>query len=336
MFPVPLALLLLLVAVYPVSSSSAVVEPNTSPATQPLPFSHPQSLPATIPAFPEQSAAVAGCPLDLPADTHIIRAVKTACGGAVPKRIRCCPVLAAWLYASYSAAALAKEPAPAPAYDMPLLPDDSETCVGDMEAAVKSRGVELARPNQTCDLAYCYCGIRLHRRMSCSAAFSPPSAGGGKVVAAFASGESVGRLERDCHRDCTRCLKSLNQLNGEKTVSGSQSETDESRRVSKMRSRECELMGVTWLLSRNRTAYFDAASNVLRAIMMAPEASDTPQSCTLDSDGMPLAVDSSELPAQNAAIASSTLHASHCLAISLLLPMCFMYMLHGISPFVVV
>lgn len=54
-------------------------------------------------------------------------------------------------------------------------------------------------------------------------------------------------------------------------------------------------MGLTWLLAKNRTAYIHTVSAVLRALMMAEESSSHPQSCTLNSDGMPLAVDSSEI-----------------------------------------
>lgn len=64
-------------------------------------------------------------------------------------------------------------------------------------------------------------------------------------------------------------------------------------RATKMHQKDCQLMGLTWLLAKNRTAYIHTVSAVLRAIMSSSEGSD-PQSCTLSSDGMPLAVDSSE------------------------------------------
>ena len=69
-------------------------------------------------------------------------------------------------------------------------------------------------------------------------------------------------------------------------------------RTSKMHSRDCELMGLTWLLAKNRSAYMHTVSSVLRAIMMSSDGS-RPPSCSLTSDGMPLAVDSSEIDDQS-------------------------------------
>lgn len=78
-------------------------------------------------------------------------------------------------------------------------------------------------------------------------------------------------------------------------LTGNASDPGESEdRTARMRSKDCHLMGLTWLLSKNRTAYIHIASNVLRAIMMSPDGSN-PQSCTLGSDGLPLAVDSVEV-----------------------------------------
>lgn len=72
-----------------------------------------------------------------------------------------------------------------------------------------------------------------------------------------------------------------------------------------MHSKDCQLMGLTWLLAKNRTAYLRTVSAVLRAIMMSTDGSD-PQSCTLNSDGMPLAVDSYEISSHSS---SNTLRA---------------------------
>lgn len=115
--------------------------------------------------------------------------------------------MAAWLYSAYSATALgwAGKVAPVPAghttsYDMPLLPDDSETCVADLDKALKGRGIELAKPNETCDVVSCYCGIRLHP-LSCPEAFSVTQNGN------LVGDESVKRLEREC-------LSSSNNVNG--------------------------------------------------------------------------------------------------------------------------
>lgn len=172
------------------------------------------SPPTTIPAFPEQSDLTT-CPLDLP--DALYPAVARACpnsGGVV--RRRCCPTLAAWLYAAYARAALRPRRAGAGAeYEaMPVLPDDSETCVEEVGRALRGKGVELPRPNATCDLVYCYCGVRLHS-LACPAAFGV--AGDGRLVA----GEKVRRLERDCRfgaggnqsrAGCNKCLHSLYQV----------------------------------------------------------------------------------------------------------------------------
>ncbi|KAF8037811.1 hypothetical protein BT93_B0606 [Corymbia citriodora subsp. variegata] len=289
---------------------SAAHYPDPEPAiVQPLHVN--PSPPATIPAFPEQSDA-AGCPLDLP--DELFRGVRSACGGGASwgelRRTRCCPVLAAWLYSAYSSTALGSAAAAAaavaasgggtaaaaggrtPAYDMPLLPDDSETCVDGLGKAFRERGVPLARPNETCDVVYCYCGIRLHP-LSCPGAFSVNRRG--KLV----GDESVRRLERDCRSGngfpglggCSKCLNSLYQLN----KNTSDSSNPEEDRTTKMHNKDCRLMGLTWLLAKNRTAYIHTVSAVLRALMMAEGSSSDPQSCSLNSDGMPLAVDSSEI-----------------------------------------
>lgn len=98
-------------------------------------------------------------------------------------------------------------------------------------------------------------------------------------------------------------------------------------RASKMRSRDCELMGLTWLLNKNRTAYIRTVSSVLRALMMSPDGTD-PLSCTLSSDGMPLAVDSSEINDQSSSSSSSRLvdlQISFCLYCCILLPIALLY-----------
>ncbi|EXB69114.1 hypothetical protein L484_017392 [Morus notabilis] len=289
------------------------------------------SPPATIPAFPEQSD-VAGCQLDLP--EQFFHGVKSACGAEL-RRGRCCPVLASWLYAAYSATALGRAgrvagPTPASAhnttaYDMPLLPDDSETCVADVDKALRGRGIELKRPNETCDVVYCYCGIRLHP-LSCPEAFSVSQEG--KVV----RDKRVRRLERDCLSKpgnvngfpglggCSKCLNSLHQLNNNKKALNTSKSDD---RTTKMHNKDCELMGLTWLLAKNRTAYMHTVSAVIRAIMLNTDGSDHPRSCALSSDGMPLAVDSAEISDQSASSVLGPAHVSLCIVLISLLYMHF-------------
>ncbi|XP_060205505.1 uncharacterized GPI-anchored protein At4g28100 [Lycium barbarum] len=259
--------------------------------------------PATIPAFPEQSN-VAGCPLDLPEDLY--HNVKSACGSHSysdqAHKTRCCPVLAAWLFSAYSKSALHRAVTKVPqssSVDMPVLPDDSETCVDSLEKALGNRGIELVKPNETCDVVYCYCGIRLHP-LSCPEAFSVDSQG------ELVGDKSVKKLERDCLSNngytglagCSKCLNSLYLLSEGRVGNKSRSED----RTRKMRSRDCQLMGLTWLLNKNRSGYIHTVSAVLRALMLTEGSSD-PQSCTLSSDGMPLAVDSSEINDESSAFA---------------------------------
>lgn len=176
---------------------------------------------------------------------------------------------------------------------MPLLPDDSETCVDTLEAAMAERGLELPRPNATCDVVYCYCGIRL-RQMSCPEAFYVDGKGD------LAGNRQVQRLENDCAggggngvlAGCSKCLRSLNKLNKGKTGNS----TAMSERTNKMKLKDCQLMGLTWLLAKNRNKYMHTVTSVLRVIMMSENHNGTsPKSCSLNSDGMPLAVDSYEI-----------------------------------------
>ncbi|XP_073147245.1 uncharacterized GPI-anchored protein At4g28100 [Henckelia pumila] len=281
-------ILIIIITILLFTTSSLPVLPNPDPATQTLlPVS--SSPPATIPAFPEQSDA-AGCPLDLP--EALFHDIKSACGSKSRSgqlhRTRCCPVLAAWLYSAYSRTALSSlakaKPPQSAAYEMPVLPDDSETCVDSLEKALGNRGMELGRPNETCDVVYCYCGIRLHP-FSCPEAFSVDWRG--KVV----GGDNVKTLERDCvNNGCSKCLNTLYSLNGEKAKG-----TDETERTNKIHSRDCELMGLTWLLHKDRSAYIHTVSAVLRALMMNTDNAVDPTFCSLNSDDLPLAVDSSEI-----------------------------------------
>ncbi|KAJ8753706.1 hypothetical protein K2173_026382 [Erythroxylum novogranatense] len=312
-----------------------------------------RSPPATIPAFPEQSN-VAGCPLDLP--DELLQGIESACGSGNGghgqlQKTRCCPVLAAWLYYAYSGTALGRAEGVAPvaggappsSFDnLPLLPDDSETCVDTLGKALRKKGMELIKPNETCDLVYCYCGIRLHP-LSCPEAFSLNQKG--KLVGE----KGVKRLERDCLSSssnvdgfpglggCSNCLNSLyllvfesskvipffGQLNCQlvKLNNKSSSSSKSEDRATKMRNKDCQLMGLTWLLAKNRTAYIHTVSNVLRAMMLNRDGSD-PHTCALNSDGMPLAVDSSEISNSSCSItkelASSSVH----------LFIAFIYLLH--------
>ena len=58
-----------------------------------------------------------------------------------------------------------------------------------------------------------------------------------------------------------------------------------------MFNRDCQLMGLTWLLARNKTVYIPTVSAVLRAIMYSAHPPHQSK-CSPDQENMPLAVDS--------------------------------------------
>ncbi|KAE8773717.1 putative GPI-anchored protein [Hordeum vulgare] len=172
---------------------------------------------STIPAFPEQSEAAATSSVcQLTPSPPLLPAVLASCnaaghgGGVLPPRLRCCPALAAWLYAAYAPTSLGSDgsrwsklpAAAADVTDLPLLPDDVEECAGAAERALRSAGATLPQTQAgsngtTCDVPFCYCGIRLRR-----------------PVCALPAGRAARRLERDCARPglagCSRCLRALN------------------------------------------------------------------------------------------------------------------------------
>jgi len=260
------------------SLASLLAEP-----AQPLqPGNYPT--PNTVPAFPVQTQAQT-CRLDL--SDELFGGVKAACSHNLD-RSRCCPVLAAWLFAAHARSALVVSASAAPASsDLPMMPDDSQKCVNSLQNSLASRNIRIPQPNNTCDAVLCFCGIRLHQisSLSCPAAFNVTGTRNATPTAA------VKNLERNCRNSsyagCTKCLGALQKLKGD----GKNGSTEAGDRATKMFDRDCQLMGLTWLLARNKTAYIPTVSAVLRAIMYSahPPRENT---CSPDQENMPLAVDS--------------------------------------------
>ncbi|XP_059661988.1 uncharacterized GPI-anchored protein At4g28100 [Cornus florida] len=256
------------------------------------------STPNTVPAFPLQTETPT-CRLDLSAE--LFGGVNDACGRNLD-RSRCCPVLAAWLFAAHARSALQVPVAAAPASsDLPMMPDDSQKCVDSLQSSLQSRNIHIPQPNASCDAVLCFCGIRLHQisSLSCPAAFNVSTAHRNATPTA-----AVKNLERNCRNStyagCTKCLGALQKLKGK---NGSEEGSD---RTSKMLSRDCQLMGLTWLLARNKTAYIPTVSAVLRAIMYSAHPPHQ-STCSPDQENMPLAVDSLQFVKADSSTASLTI-----------------------------
>ncbi|PKU76985.1 uncharacterized GPI-anchored protein At4g28100 [Dendrobium catenatum] len=255
---------------------------------------------STVPAFPlaggNRSAAASACQLDL--SSEMFGGVEEACGrGPNLDRSRCCPVLAAWLFAAHARSALQfrqSSPPPEMAGDsLPMMPEtESQQCAEALQNSLAARDISFPRPNASCDAVLCFCGIRLHEMGSlfCPAAFNISGGGdgdGGRVRPTA----GVRALERDCrnasYSGCTRCLGSL-----EKLKSGNGGSGGDGKREEKMMDRDCRLMGLTWLLARNKSTYIPTVSAVLRAILYSPHPPTPPYRCSPDQENMPLAADS--------------------------------------------
>ncbi|KAJ0983639.1 hypothetical protein J5N97_011894 [Dioscorea zingiberensis] len=257
--------------------------------------------PSTVPAYPSSdSTSNLTCRLDLSAE--LFGGVGEACGRSLD-RSRCCPVLAAWLFAAHARFALDLHSYPPtsppsspldPAGDMlPMMPDsDSQRCVAALQGALASRDIRLPRPNATCDTVLCFCGIRLHElgSLSCPAAFSVSEHRNATPTAALKGLEVACR--NASYAGCTRCLGALQKVKGGRVENGMGGGGGSSSgdRGSRMMKRDCELMGLTWLLARNKTAYIPTVSAVLRAILYS--AHPQQYKCSPDQENMPLAVDS--------------------------------------------
>lgn len=257
----------------------------------------------TVPAFPVQTETQT-CRLDLSAE--LFGGVSAACGRNLD-RSRCCPVLAAWLFAAHARSALQVSAAPPPAAsELPMMPDDSQKCVNTLQTSLASRNIHIPQPNASCDAVLCFCGIRLHQitSLSCPAAFNVTGNYRNATPTA-----AVRNLEKNCRNSsyagCTKCLGALEKLTvGGKNGSRGGESGDGGDRASKMLSRDCRLMGLTWLLARNKTAYIPTVSAVLRAIMYSAHPPHE-STCSPDQENMPLAVDSLQFDRYDASSSST-------------------------------
>ncbi|CAI8592656.1 unnamed protein product [Vicia faba] len=252
-------------------------------------LSHP-SHSNTVPSYPTPTQPQI-CKLDL--SNELFGGVNVACGNNLD-RSRCCPVLAAWLFAAHARRALEISPPPTEnAIDLPRMPDDSQKCVNSLQDSLRNRNIIIPTPNASCDAVLCFCGIRLHQisSLNCPTAFNVSDSttvhnvsGSHKATPTAA----VRDLEKNCRNSsyagCTNCLAALQKLNVHKK------ESKESDRERKMFNRDCQLMALTWLLGKNKTLYIPTVSAVLRAIMYSAHPHDI--MCSPDQENMPLAVDS--------------------------------------------
>ncbi|GMH07205.1 hypothetical protein Nepgr_009045 [Nepenthes gracilis] len=269
-------------------SASVIAQPVTGRGLPLQPGDY--ATPSTVPALPVQPESLT-CHLDLYAE--LFGGVHDACGHNLD-RSRCCPVLAAWLFAAHARSALQVTPASSSSpSELPMIPDDSQKCVSSLQSALLKRDIKIPLPNASCDAVLCFCGIRLHQitSLSCPAAFNLTTTPSRKVTPTAA----VKNLEKNCRNSsyagCNRCLGALQTLNGEQKNGTGGGGDNSSSRVTKMFNRDCQLMGLTWLLARNKTTYIPTVSAVLRAIMYSEHPAHDSR-CSPDQENMPLAVDS--------------------------------------------
>lgn len=200
-----ISMLLLLVSIL----NHSLADDLLAEPAQPL---NPGDYPApttTLPSAPTQAEPVQPCRLDISAE--LFGGVGAACSGAGGlDRSRCCPVLAAWLFAAHARSALQLPAASVPAAasaELPAVPDDSQKCVDSLQSSLVSRNIRIPQPNASCDAVLCFCGIRLHQitSLSCPAAFN-----------GTAPTAAVRRLEGSCRNSsyagCTKCLGALEKV----------------------------------------------------------------------------------------------------------------------------
>ncbi|KAG6554396.1 hypothetical protein Mapa_004313 [Marchantia paleacea] len=205
--------------------------------------------------------------------------VKEACHGAMPEKKRCCPVLAAWVYAADARLALSP-PANSGRNNSATSADVTSNCISSLESALQAKGALFDTGNSSCDPVVCYCGIHLTEINDNSCPFNDFRSG----VESRSPSIVRSSLEDSCkvstYEGCTACVDTL-----ENSETASQFTTNPSLNATE---EYCKLMGLMWLLYSNRTAYIPTVSSVLRAIMYSNDTLEIPQ-CSPNSENMPLA-----------------------------------------------
>lgn len=193
-----------------VFSSSTLTVSTAGLLSKPVRGEPSSSSPYTVPAIPVQTQSQT-CRLDL--SRELFGGVNDACGKNLD-RSRCCPVLAAWLFAAHARAALeVLASSPASTGDVPMMPDDSQKCVNSLQDSLLSRNIRIAQPNASCDPILCFCGIRLHQitSLNCPAAFNVSASHNAAPTSA------VTNLQKNClnssYSGCTKCLEALQKVN---------------------------------------------------------------------------------------------------------------------------
>jgi hypothetical protein len=112
-------------------------------------------------------------------------------------------------------------------------------------------------------------------------------------------------------------------------------------RARRMLGLDCQLMGLTWLLAKNKTAYIPTVSAVLRAMLytahptesggggghsrVAGGGSAAPPKCSPDQENMPLAVDSLQFEHAGSTSSAAAVMLRGGIGCSLLLVLCLVW-----------